>query len=243
MQIHSMQGYEREVKRLLGAHDSEISAYALGLSGEVGEVVDLLKKAWGHGHPLDREKLKKEIGDAMWYVIALALQFGIPVANVTPRRLIDDIGHEHRGQRPLLIVELVSRVVHKAAGFWYRDGSHDLRFPERFARCLRDVFDQLEQLALENGIGLTETLQANVDKLRARYPDGFSAEASIVRVDVVKPIQTTVFPPQGITTVWPETAKAFDRFVALRGGADDDSRPTCTECSIGPNGHQPGCTV
>ena len=39
-----------------------------GLSGEVGEVNDILKKAIFHQHPLDIEKLKKELGDVLWYV-------------------------------------------------------------------------------------------------------------------------------------------------------------------------------
>lgn len=188
MQIKSLKQYEREVRRLLGAHENEISCYALGLAGEVGEVVDLLKKAWGHGHPLDSEKLKKELGDSIWYVVALALQFDIGIERITPRRLIDDIGSAQRGQRPLLIVELVSRVVHKAGGFWYHDAGLDMRFPERFARELRNVFDQLEQLGLEHGLSLAEILQANVDKLRLRYPEGFSTAASIARVDVEQPL-------------------------------------------------------
>jgi NTP pyrophosphatase (non-canonical NTP hydrolase) len=253
MKIQSLQGYEREVKRLFGAHEKEISAYALGLAGEVGEVVDLLKKSWGHGHPLDSEKLKKELGDSLWYVVALALQFNIGIATITPRRLIDDIGTEHRGQRPLYLTVLVGRVNCRLTRFWYGDAAHDLAFQKRFARELMTIFDQLEQLGLEHGLSLLDILQANVDKLRLRYPEGFSTAASIARVDVERPlvfagksgmftelngvavVPTTVSPPRGVTTVGYDTKSAIDRFVAIR--------PTCSECSIGPNGHQPGCTV
>lgn len=35
----------------------------LGLTGEAGEVAELLKKHVGHGHALDRDKLAKELGD------------------------------------------------------------------------------------------------------------------------------------------------------------------------------------
>lgn len=39
---------------------------ALGLAGESGEVVDLLKKVI-HGKELDRSKLVDEMGDVLWY--------------------------------------------------------------------------------------------------------------------------------------------------------------------------------
>ena len=39
----------------------------MGLCGEAGEVIDLLKKARFQGHELDREKMILECGDLMWY--------------------------------------------------------------------------------------------------------------------------------------------------------------------------------
>jgi len=50
---------------------------ALGLAGEAGEVVELLKKHLGHGHPLVRAQLEKELGDVLWYVAALAHEHNI----------------------------------------------------------------------------------------------------------------------------------------------------------------------
>lgn len=44
---------------------------ALGLAGEAGEFADTIKKVLHQGHPLDEvalTKLKKELGDALWYV-------------------------------------------------------------------------------------------------------------------------------------------------------------------------------
>lgn len=39
----------------------------LGLAGEVGELVDHIKKHVFHGHPLDLDYIQKELGDIAWY--------------------------------------------------------------------------------------------------------------------------------------------------------------------------------
>ena len=79
---------------------------AMGLNGEAGEVIDILKKYMFQGHELDKEHLAKECGDVLWYIAILA----------------------------------------KGLGY-----------------------------------GLDEIAQMNVDKLRKRYPDGFSVEKSLNR--------------------------------------------------------------
>lgn len=88
-----------------------LNIMALGLAGESGEVCDLVKKHLGHGHPLDKEKMKKELGDVLWYIAVMA-------------RLLEI---------------------------------------------------DMESIAV-----------ANIEKLRARYPDGFSTERSMNREEEKK---------------------------------------------------------
>lgn len=38
----------------------------MGLCGESGEAIDIVKKWLAQGHPLDREHLAKELGDVAW---------------------------------------------------------------------------------------------------------------------------------------------------------------------------------
>ena len=44
----------------------------MGLCGESGETIDLLKKHLFHSHPLNREKLLEELGDVAWYLAVSA---------------------------------------------------------------------------------------------------------------------------------------------------------------------------
>ena len=61
-------------KDLLG--DAQIVNAVMGLNGEAGEVIDILKKHIFQGHDIDKEHLAKECGDVLWYVAVLAKGLG-----------------------------------------------------------------------------------------------------------------------------------------------------------------------
>jgi NTP pyrophosphatase (non-canonical NTP hydrolase) len=55
---------------------------ALGVAGESGEFVELVKKYMFHGHQLDRKKAIKELGDILWYVAHGARALGATLQQV-----------------------------------------------------------------------------------------------------------------------------------------------------------------
>ncbi|MGN7478988.1 nucleoside triphosphate pyrophosphohydrolase family protein [Solibacillus silvestris] len=104
--------YQELAKRTANHNqDFALANWGLGLTGEAGEVGDLIKKAVFHDHVIDQVEIKKELGDVLWY---------------------------------------------------------------------------LAQIATSAGLSLEEVATENIEKLKRRYPDGFSTEASINRVDVKK---------------------------------------------------------
>ena len=113
--------YQNAVRDFHHPDDSRrLPGYALGIAGEAGEAADLIKKHWFHDHPLDRDKLVKELGDTLWYIAAIAAVIGVDMETIA---------------------------------------------------------------------------SVNIDKLRKRYPSGYSREASIARADVNPPTEMlpTVF--------------------------------------------------
>ena len=54
----------------------------MGLCGEAGECIDLVKKHLHQGHPLDSEKLAKELGDVAWYLAETAWALDIPLESI-----------------------------------------------------------------------------------------------------------------------------------------------------------------
>ncbi|WJY27439.1 nucleoside triphosphate pyrophosphohydrolase family protein [Sporosarcina trichiuri] len=74
--------YQRQSARTAQEHDLEQLNYALGIAGEAGEVADLIKKRFFHGHTTSSEELKKELGDVLWYLAQISRIFGITLEEV-----------------------------------------------------------------------------------------------------------------------------------------------------------------
>lgn len=60
----------------------QIAVYGLGLAGESGEVIEIIKKGVGHGQAIDVDKVKKELGDVLWYLSAIASHFDLTLEEV-----------------------------------------------------------------------------------------------------------------------------------------------------------------
>lgn len=72
----------------------QVLDWCLGLGGEAGEVLDLMKHAIYHeDSELDKMELAKELGDVLWYVSAIATTFGIDLSDVA---LLNQVKLKHR---------------------------------------------------------------------------------------------------------------------------------------------------
>lgn len=54
----------------------------LGLIGEVGEVYSLLAKNIRDETDVDNEKIKKELGDCLWFIANISADFGLRLNDV-----------------------------------------------------------------------------------------------------------------------------------------------------------------
>ena len=82
--------YQREAMTLLNPalKEKDVLMNALmGLCGESGEAIDLMKKHLYQGHELDQEKLIKELGDVAWYLAEAATGLNIDLSEVLQRNL------------------------------------------------------------------------------------------------------------------------------------------------------------
>lgn len=59
----------------------------MGLCGESGEAIDLVKKHLAQGHELDRERLIKELGDVAWYLAETATALDVTLEEVLEQNI------------------------------------------------------------------------------------------------------------------------------------------------------------
>ena len=59
----------------------------MGLCGESGEAIDIVKKHLAQGHELDREHLIKELGDVAWYLAETATALDVTLEEVLSKNI------------------------------------------------------------------------------------------------------------------------------------------------------------
>ena len=82
--------YQRLAMRTINSDISEkdmLINSVMGLCGESGEAIEILKKHLFHGRELDRDHLIKELGDVAWYLAEAATALGIPLEEIFSRNI------------------------------------------------------------------------------------------------------------------------------------------------------------
>lgn len=77
--------YQKEALRTASGMNKEYPMAlngVLGLAGESGECVDMMKKHLFQGHPLEVEHMAKELGDVAWYLAVTAYAIGYDLETI-----------------------------------------------------------------------------------------------------------------------------------------------------------------
>lgn len=152
----------------------------LGLVGEIGEVMDLLKKFLYHrnGKPLDVDKLKDELGDVLWYFFILLDTVGLTFEQVMETTKLEQTIASRLDARSRLefcgleLAGNLGRVAERLCSALYQSIPLDTNeLKERLGNVLRYFLVLLDTL----GITFEEVLQANANKLETRHANGFNA--------------------------------------------------------------------
>lgn len=166
--------YQAAARRTMGTSkppDQALGYFALGLVGEAIEVLDVVTG-------LDHEEIVGELGDVAWYAAALADCLGVRLREA---QFSAGRWYETNVAAAIGLACCAGEIAEHAKKVWGH--GHPLATHEpMLVDLLIDVLDTLRELAEGFGTTLECVLDANVAKLRARYPDGFTREASINRV-------------------------------------------------------------
>ncbi len=89
----NLNDYQKESAKLVFANDRDrlgnITLWALGVTGEAGEVAENVKRVVRGDCQLSeiKEPLKKEIGDVLWYLAQLATEFDLSLDEIAQTNL------------------------------------------------------------------------------------------------------------------------------------------------------------
>lgn len=160
--------------------------WLLGLMGESGEVSEIIKKHVAHGHELNRDALVKEFGDCLWYWVAACIDFGFE--DLLPR-LNESILSHSRSTGELVsasmdLIQMTGNFVCHASNVWHRR----YLYPYSDWMYVSSAVDYYgyNWSAFVRFLQLdpSEIMEANIHKLKVRFPHHFNTEDSIARVDV-----------------------------------------------------------
>lgn len=143
---------------------------ALGLCGEHAEIMMI-----GEGE--SRFAVVKELGDLLWYCVQACEAIGRNIADIF---LIDqyDIGVDDDDM--LCAVGSFADIVKKCA---FHDHPLSDTAISGLVTAIDTITNWIEVCCKSEGISLDEVMQTNIDKLRKRYPSGFSSADSINRAE------------------------------------------------------------
>lgn len=79
--------YQKAANRTLYGNERVLTNCALGLAGESGQLIELIKEYTFHGDELDRDRLIDEMGDVLWYLSQIAEWAKIPFSEVAEQNI------------------------------------------------------------------------------------------------------------------------------------------------------------
>ena len=77
--------YQEKALRTAGEYTDGIDQLlngVMGLNGEAGEVIDIVKKYLYQGHELNHNKIIDELGDVLWYLNLIANAIGTNLEDI-----------------------------------------------------------------------------------------------------------------------------------------------------------------
>lgn len=173
--------------------EDHITHMVLGIIGEVGELVDAVKRHYIYGKPLDIANVKEEIGDLSWYVAGLMgvrpesakyaasrvesfvadprYREGIAVAKRSPAKTVAVLAHS--------FTDIATDILecNYASDFENTDDEDATEWDGLLGLLLVP----LHQAAAMFDIDLGEALYTNIQKLSQRYGDKYTDFSALNR--------------------------------------------------------------
>ena len=154
--------YEKEAKKTqFYPETSKVIYPLLGLCGETGEVIEVIKKSLRKGNTIDKEALKLELGDLAWYVVAF-------VSDIETTKL-SEINYPYAKSVTTQNIEELALDLHinvnNVVTYYKHTEGYKTDTP---AFLLYDVLNSIRKIGRVYDISIEEIFEANILKLKRR---------------------------------------------------------------------------
>lgn len=171
-------------------HDRVLNG-CMGLIGEAGEIVDLVKK-WRFqskpGTPLPTDQLVDECGDVLWYCAELATGLNVSLSDIYEKAssefdFLRDLNET--SDIELSAGRLAEITVHPFMSYDVPEPKtrkwEEVRMAEMKSHIVGIMATVRDFLEVHCKVTMSGAMDYNIAKLRLRYPDGFDPERSMNR--------------------------------------------------------------
>ena len=161
-----------------------INHMGLGIVGEMGEIVDQLKKAYIYGKPLDQVNIVEEVGDVAWYVAGVVQFYPNLHSFIESDELKNNINYEKLDEAKSEITRTVLLNTMSAANLVVDMGilADETGGPsDEGEEVAKTLCMFLFATAVLLDVDLSQACEVNIAKLAKRYGDKYSDYAAINR--------------------------------------------------------------
>lgn len=154
----------------IGTHKDDIYHMGLGVFTEVGEILDIFKKNHAYSKVVDNIHLSEEIGDLFWYL--------------SNSYLLLDSSFPTTIQKMPFSLPALSRSASECFGIssYYKNVSiTSPKTLKEFKSSIDAILSLAVSLIDSRKLDLGLILDANINKLMARYPEKFSSDRALNR--------------------------------------------------------------
>ena len=155
---------------------------ALGMAGEMGEIIDAIKRSEIYGKELDKVNLAEEVGDVFWYAAGFAstLEDGENLLDGVNLVEAEDSKELRKAKQdiPLSLLDanaVIAELCVEAVSAAQQSSSEEYKL---HAKCL---IVTAYAIAMFLDINLEKALDANIEKLAKRYCDKYSDYSALNR--------------------------------------------------------------
>lgn len=155
MDLNTYQNLAKRTFVDLGSQEKNYRHMELGVFGEIGEVLEIIKKNFAYGKDIDEAKLKLELGDIMWY---LANLFSMNNINLNSMLFPTEKWTRSFVTDKLLFTDVLQQF-----------SQHNYPYLVMFVMNICNAFN----------LKFDSVLEDNINKLKVRYPESFDSNKAI----------------------------------------------------------------